>query len=145
MRKFFVLSLITTVWLCSCTTKHSKVNVSEVVSKDSVEISTECFSTQNNTPLSTNTDYNTDDVDLDDWGKGFLVGSEDGANDGLEGYPRRYKYGNGHSSAYINGYKEAYDESYSTACQVNYEAEREMERLESECDISDYDYNDYDY
>lgn len=91
--------------------------------------------------------YSEADIDLDEYGRGFLAGGEDGAGDALEGRSRRYKYGSGRSSEYIRGYKEAYDETYNEGVKVTEEAEREMERLESEygLDDIDIDISDYDY
>lgn len=97
--------------------------------------------------FSSSSTYNDADVDLDEYGRGFLTGGEDGADDALEGRNRKYKYGSGHSSEYIRGYKEAYDETYNEGVRVTEEAEREMERLESEygLDDIDIDISDYDY
>ena len=97
--------------------------------------------------FSSSSTYNDADVDFDEYGRGFLAGGEDGADDALEGRSRKYKYGSGHSSEYIRGYKEAYDETYNEGVRVTEEAEREMERLESEygLDDIDIDISDYDY
>ena len=96
---------------------------------------------------SSSSTYSDTDVDLDEYGRGFLAGGEDGAEDAIEGRSRRYKYGSGRSSEYIRGYKEAYDETYNEGVRVTEEAEREMERLESEygLDDIDIDISDYDY
>lgn len=107
----------------------------------------------NSPTISTSSDYSSSstysetDIDLDEYGRGFLAGGEDGAGDALEGRSHRYKYGSGRSSEYIRGYKEAYDETYNEGVRVQEEAEREMERLESEygLDDIDIDISDYDY